>query len=87
MHPEQNTIVDKKGNSYTYDQLVIAAGISADYSFAKGAEEALKDKDCPVTSIYDLTYAAKTNRLAQSFAGGKAIFTESQGPVKCGGAP
>lgn len=40
-----------------------------------------------MTSVYDINYAAKTIKMAKAFTGGKAIFTESKGPVKCGGAP
>lgn len=61
--------------------------MSADFSCIKGAEGALNDPNCPVTSIYDLNYSVKTIKTAKSFLGGQALFTEPIGPIKCGGAP
>lgn len=40
-----------------------------------------------MTSIYTFDGAEKTRRLGQNFEGGKAIFTEPEPPIKCGGAP
>jgi hypothetical protein len=41
-----------------------------------GAQQALEDQNCPVASIYWWEYAVKMNKLAESFKGKNAIFTE-----------
>ena len=54
------------GNVYSYDQLVVATGLELNFDKIKGfrlipgAQEALDDADCPVTSIYSHKYAEKT---------------------------
>lgn len=47
----------------------------------------MEEADCPVTSIYTLQGAIKTNTLASEFKGGRALFTEPEPPIKCGAAP
>jgi len=38
---DKNTLIDEEGNEFSYDQLVIAAGIQPDFSFVKGGLECL----------------------------------------------
>lgn len=84
--PENNKFTTNKGE-YTYDFLVVAAGLSLRYDMIKGAQEALDDKDHPVVSIYREDYAYKTLRHRENFKQGTAIFYQPPMPVKCGGAP
>jgi NADPH-dependent 2,4-dienoyl-CoA reductase/sulfur reductase-like enzyme len=85
--PTKNLIITDKGEEFTYDHLIITAGIQLNWDLIKGAKEAVFDPDSNVSSIYVLPGAVKTNRLVENFKGGKAIFTEPQMPIKCGGAP
>lgn len=84
--PGNNTI-HAENTKYTYDHLVVASGVELRYDMIPGSMEALMDENCPVGSMYRLDFAHKMSRLRESFAGGKAIFTLPQMPVKCGGAP
>lgn len=40
-----------------------------------------------MATTYTLEGAVKMNRLVGGFRGGRAVFTEPELPVKCGGAP
>lgn len=85
--PEQNTLITDDGQTWTYDQLVIATGNVCGFDAVKGLKEALDDPQCPVGSIYWKDYANKFNNLASKIQSGKVIFTEPPMPIKCGGAP
>ncbi|EAS07915.1 FAD-dependent pyridine nucleotide-disulfide oxidoreductase (macronuclear) [Tetrahymena thermophila SB210] len=85
--PEQNKFITDDGREWTYDHLIISTGIKVDFKGIKGLKEALDDPNCPVGSIYWKDYATKFNQFAKEFKGGKAVFTEPQMPIKCGGAP
>lgn len=58
-----------------------------DWDKIKGAKQAVEDPKSAVTSIYTFEGAQKTRKLGQEFTGGKALFTEPEPPIKCGGAP
>ena len=83
--PENNLVITKEGNNYGYDQLVVAPGIQLDWHKIKGAKEWLGKNG--VCSNYLPEIAPKTWEFAQQFKGGKAIFTNPNTPIKCGGAP
>ena len=87
INPNENYLEVEEGTKYTYDHLIIATGINANFSAVPGLEEALGDHNCPVTSIYSFKNAQKTWDQIKAFEGGKAIFTEPVAPIKCGGAP
>jgi len=57
--PKTNTIYTEDGDSYTYDNLIIATGLINNYDAIKGATAALEDPACPVGSAYDIVYADK----------------------------
>lgn len=84
--PEQNTVATKSGNTYTYDYLVVAAGIQLNWGQIKGLPETLGKNG--VTSNYSFTYAPYTFECIKSMQPGMtAIFTSPSTALKCGGAP
>lgn len=83
--PEDNRVLTKEGNSYTYDYLIAAPGIQLDWHKIKGAREWLGKNGITCNYLPDL--APKTWEFAQNFKGGKALFTNPNTPIKCGGAP
>ncbi|KAK4047826.1 hypothetical protein OIV83_005169 [Microbotryomycetes sp. JL201] len=85
--PEQNQIVTADGSTLTYDYLVVAPGLKTDLKRIPGLQEALKDPNSGVASIYSHDSVEKAWNNIKSFKGGKAIFTAPAGPVKCAGAP
>lgn len=84
--PEENAV--KVGDQkVTYEHLVVATGINANFKTVEGLEDAIYDKDHPVGSIYHFDSSLKTNDLIKNFKGGRAIFCQPPLPFKCGGAP
>ncbi len=84
--PEQNQVTCVDGTKLTYDFLVVAPGIQLDWFKIKGAKEALGKNG--VTSNYLYEMAPYTYEAAQKVkAGGVALFTAPNTPIKCGGAP
>ena len=57
------------------------------YNKIESLKEALDDPNSKVGSIYELKYAQKTSLLGANLKSGKAIFTEPEHSIKCGGAP
>jgi len=84
---ENNTIELEDGSKFTYDQLIVATGIQANWEAIKGLTEALEDPNAPVGSIYSSKYAQKWSRIRSDFKGGNAVFTIPPMPIKCPGAP
>jgi sulfide:quinone oxidoreductase len=83
--PEDNTILTQGGKKVQYDYLVVAPGIQLDWDKVKGLKAAIgKDGVC---SNYAYEYVDKTWEFIRNFAGGNAIFTQPNTPIKCGGAP
>lgn len=83
--PENNLVITKEGNSYSYDYMIVAPGIQLDWQKIKGAKEWLGKNG--VCSNYLPEMAPKTWEFAKAMKGGKAIFTNPNTPIKCGGAP
>lgn len=81
--PENNKVVTKKGNEFTYDYLVVAPGLKMAPEKVEGLQEAM-DKGV-VCSNY--TNPEHTLEVLQNFKGGTALFTQPSTPIKCGGAP
>tara|TARA_R110002072_G_scaffold131586_1_gene271271 strand:- start:82407 stop:83714 length:1308 start_codon:yes stop_codon:yes gene_type:complete len=82
-HPEKNTVHTEKSDDITYDYLVVAPGITYDFSLVPGLGDAI-DKGV-VCSTY--TDPKHTWQVIKSFKGGTALFTQPATPIKCGGAP
>jgi sulfide:quinone oxidoreductase len=81
--PEQNKVISKNGNEYTYDYLVVAPGLKIAPDLVPGLAEAM-DKGV-VCSNY--TNPEHTWEVLKNFKGGTALFTQPATPIKCGGAP
>ncbi|WP_371807803.1 FAD/NAD(P)-binding oxidoreductase [Lutibacter sp. B1] len=81
--PENNTVITKEGNEFTYDYLVVSPGLKIAPELVEGLQEAM-DKGV-VCSNY--TNPAHTWETLKKFKGGTALFTQPATPIKCGGAP
>jgi sulfide:quinone oxidoreductase len=83
--PESSIVKLDSGREITYDYLVMAPGLQLDWHKIQGLSEALgKDGVC---SNYSYSLVGKTWEFISNFAGGTALFTQPNTPVKCGGAP
>ncbi|PEN13802.1 pyridine nucleotide-disulfide oxidoreductase [Longibacter salinarum] len=88
LHPDENRVTLKGGESVGYDFLVMAAGIKLDWDAIPGVTEALHQPGNGVVSNYLYDTCEKTWEAIEAFPqGGTAIFTEPTTGVKCGGAP
>lgn len=83
--PEQHTLSTKQGTIFSYDYLVVAAGLQIDWERVKGLRDAVGKNG--VCSNYAYQTVESTWEAIRSFKGGTAIFTHPNSPVKCGGAP
>ncbi|MCS7029582.1 MAG: NAD(P)/FAD-dependent oxidoreductase [Bacteroidia bacterium] len=81
--PDNNEVILRKQGKIKYDVLVVATGVIFDNSLIEGLQEAL-DKGIVCSNYVDPN---KTWELLQKFQGGNLIFTQSNTPIKCGGAP
>jgi len=85
--PEQNTLTTDDGSKWTYDHLIVAAGIQNNYDAIKGLQEAIEDPEIPVSTIYGHKSSQKWCRLMKEFKGKTAVFHQPPLPIKCPGAP
>jgi sulfide:quinone oxidoreductase len=84
--PDQNKLTTKSGNEYSYDVLVVGAGIQMNWHSVKGLKETLGKNG--VTSNYHKDYATYTWECLKNLKDGDtALFTAPSTPVRCGGAP
>ncbi|MGG0669487.1 FAD/NAD(P)-binding oxidoreductase [Lederbergia citrisecunda] len=83
--PKRNEVSTVHGGTFTYDYLVVAAGIEINWNAVKGLAEALGTKN--VCSNYSYEHVDYTWETIRSFKGGTALFTHPATPIKCGGAP
>ncbi|UAB84411.1 NAD(P)/FAD-dependent oxidoreductase [Zunongwangia sp. SCSIO 43204] len=81
--PEENAVNTASNGKITYDYLVVAPGLTYDFSLVPGLGEAI-DKGV-VCSNY--TNPKHTWDVIKNFKGGTALFTQPTTPIKCGGAP
>jgi len=81
--PENNKVITKEGNEYTYDYLIVVPGIKIAPELVKGLQEAM-DKGVVCSNYTDPSHTWKT---LKNFKGGTALFTQPATPIKCGGAP
>lgn len=83
--PEANTITLDNSDTVGYEYLVVAPGIQLNWNEIKGLKEILgKNGVCSNYSVNDVPY---TWECIRQFKGGRALFTNPNTPVKCGGAP
>lgn len=86
--PEANTISTQSSGDIAYDYLIVAPGLQIDWDAVPGLKEALQKPQSNVVSNYSYDTVDKTFPAIQRFpAGGTAIFTHPNTPVKCGGGP
>ena len=83
--PEKNTITLDDNETLVYDYLIVAPGIQLNWNEIKGLKETLGKNG--VCSNYSVDIAPYTWECIKNFKGGKALFTNPNTPVKCGGAP
>ena len=83
--PAQNSVELYNNEIINYEYLVVAPGIQLNWGAVKGLEETLGKNN--VCSNYSFKYAPYTFECLKNFKGGKALFTNPNTPVKCGGAP
>lgn len=81
--PSANSVRTKDGTTYTYDYLVVCAGLRMAPELVEGLTEAM-DKGV-ICSNY--TNPEHTWEVLSNFRGGTALFTQPTTPIKCGGAP
>ncbi|KHN88206.1 Sulfide:quinone oxidoreductase, mitochondrial [Toxocara canis] len=85
LHPKGNSVILDDGSEIKYDVLMVTPGLQLRYDLVEGLPDALRLKG--VNSIYRPDFAQKTNRELHAFAGGHALFTFPNTPIKCAGAP
>jgi sulfide:quinone oxidoreductase len=83
--PEQNTIRTRDGKTITYDWLIVGAGLQINWDKIPGLKGAVGKNG--VCSNYTYATVDSTWEAIRNFRGGKAVFTNPSGAVKCGGAP
>lgn len=85
--PDSNCVILSDGTEISYDYLIISTGIKPNLGAIEGLEDALKSDTVPVCSNYLEWSVEKTDKLISNFKGGKALFTQPTGAIKCAGAP
>lgn len=83
--PQTNSIVLENNETVSYQYLIVAPGIQLNWHEIKGLKETLGKNG--VCSNYSVELAPYTWECISHFKGGKALFTNPNTPVKCGGAP
>lgn len=83
--PEENALITRGGHRFTYDYLVVAAGIQINWDAIPGLKESIGANG--VCSNFAYEYADKTWEFLKAFREGNAIFTFPDTETKCGGAP
>jgi sulfide:quinone oxidoreductase len=83
--PDVKKVSLADGSEVEYEYLGVAPGIQLNWSAIKGLPETLgKNGVCSYYSFQTVNY---TWECIKNFLGGRAIFTNPNTPVKCGGAP
>lgn len=91
--PDNNKVTTEKNGQIDYDFMVVAAGLELNYEVIDGMSRDLVGKN-GISSVYFADGAVKTWKLIQEFMESaknkkdlKAIYTQPNTPIKCGGAP
>lgn len=82
-NPYNNSVSTKSSGNITYDYLVVAPGLTYDFSLVPGLGDAM-DKGVVCSNYTDPKH---TWNVLKNFKGGIALFTQPTTPIKCGGAP
>jgi sulfide:quinone oxidoreductase len=83
--PDENKVKLNDDSILSYEYLIVAPGIQLNWSAIKGLPEAIGKNG--VSSNYSFETAPYTFEMIKNLKKGKAIFTNPDTPVKCGGAP
>lgn len=83
--PDKNAVETTGGKRYSYDYLIVAAGIQVDWGKVKGLQESIGKAG--VCSNYSYDTVGATWPAIESLSGGNAVFTHPATPIKCGGGP
>ncbi len=83
LDPDNNKVITKDGNEFTYDYLVVCSGLRMAPELVEGLTEAM-DKGVICSNYTDPKH---TWDVLKNFKGGTALFTMPTTPIKCGGAP
>jgi len=83
--PEENIVTLDNQEKVSYQYMVVAPGIQLNWNEIKGLKETLGKNG--VCSNYSVEHVPYTWETLKNFKGGKALFTNPNTPVKCGGAP
>lgn len=83
--PTENGLTTASGQRYTYDYLVVAAGIQLDWDKIDGLKGNLGTHG--ICSNYSYDTVDSTWSALQNLDGQRAIFTMPPMPIKCAGAP
>jgi len=84
--PEDRKVQTLSGATYSYDWMIVAAGIQLDWDKVEGLKASIGKHG--VCSNYAFDYAPYTYTCIKQIKPGQtAIFTSPSTPVKCGGAP
>jgi sulfide:quinone oxidoreductase len=86
LNPANNQVTLDDGSTVDYEWMVLAPGIQIDYDKIEGLRDTLGKNG--VCTNYDYEQCAYTWEAIRSVkAGGTALFTNPNTPIKCGGAP
>ena len=85
--PAANVVRTAEGVDVSYDYLIMAPGLETNFGAVEGLDQALQDPTSGVSSIYSERTVEQAWANIQAFRGGKAIFTQPAGIIKCAGAP
>ncbi|KHN93923.1 sulfide quinone-reductase [Metarhizium album ARSEF 1941] len=85
--PAGNSVTLGNGDKLSYEQLVVAPGLSINYGNIEGLRDALHDPESHVSTVYNYDTCDKVFRSVERLAKGNAIFTQPAGVIKCAGAP
>ncbi len=83
--PDENAVLTKSGNRFTYDYLIIALGIQMDWNKIEGLEGNVGKNGICSNYLYETVESTWDN--LKNFPGGTALFTQPSTPIKCAGAP
>ena len=87
--PDANSVTTASGRKVAYDFLIVATGLTLDYTAIEGMDAALIGKD-GIASIYAGPEAAAASAATMDrflAAGGIGLFGRPAGEMKCAGAP
>ncbi len=85
--PDNNSLTTRDGTSYTYDYLIVAAGIQINWDAIPGLKESVMNPGTGVCSNYSYNTVNYTWENIQHLKKGRMIFTQPNTKIKCGGAP